>query len=80
MNVPWVGNLEEPATSSCSSEYLPDALKWMESAHCVQSPAYTAETVTLVTLKKGKITMVFQFHQTILDHLKMLKYCPDVHK
>ena len=34
VNIPWAGSLEEPATSSQSSEYLPDALKWMDPAHC----------------------------------------------
>lgn len=53
VNIPWVGSLEEPATSSYSAEYLPDALKWMDFAHCVQSPAYTAETVTLRKCLKG---------------------------
>lgn len=55
MNIPWVGSLEELVTSSYSLEYLPDALKWIDSAHYVQSPAYIAKTVTLVKhFNRGK--------------------------
>lgn len=44
VNIPWAGSLEELVTSSYSLEYLPAALKWMDSAHYVQSPAYIAKS------------------------------------
>lgn len=58
-NVPREGSLKEPATSSCSSEYFPNALKLMDCAHYVQSPAYTAKTVTLREHEKN--TMMLHF-------------------
>lgn len=75
-NVPWVGSVEEPTTSSHSLEYLPGALKWMDSACCVQSPACTTETVTRIfkwesiTWRSSLTEQVLPIYMCVWIHLK----------
>lgn len=60
VELPWVGSLEELAASSYSSKYLPNALKWMHLACCVQFPACRAKQTIIVDNLEMSLTRYLQ--------------------